>query len=196
MPNDNTHILIADDDPDARTILTDYLTHCGYEVWTASDGQEALALAQSQTVDIALLDVRMPKLSGVDLIPRLKDLWPEIAIILLTAHAIVSQAVEAIRLGAFDYLEKPIALSRLRELVKHAWQIRQPQIKPGQHLTQREREVLQLLTEGRTDAEIADTLHLSKYTASTHVRNILTKLDVENRVQAALVWDRRKHGKD
>ncbi len=108
------HIMIADDDSDLRAILVDFLAHCGYEVWAAHDGQEALVVAQSHTLDIALIDVVMPELSGVELIPRLQTLWPQITIILLTAYGTISQAVEAIRLGAFDYLEKPVLIKQIQ----------------------------------------------------------------------------------
>lgn len=190
MTDDLPNILIADDDADLCAIVSDYLGYHGCHVLVAGDGQQAVTLAEAHAIDIAILDVVMRELSGVDLIPKLKELWPEIAIILLTAYATVSQAVEAIQLGAFDYLEKPIGLPRLHALVTRAWQIRQAQGAPVDQLTQREREVLQLLAEGKSDTEIARTLCLSPYTASTHVRNILAKLDVENRMQAALMWDR------
>lgn len=105
-------ILIADDDADTRSILVDYLTHCGYEAWGASDGEQALAVAQTHVVDVVLLDVVMPGLSGMELIPRLRALLPDVVIILLTAYGTVPQAVEAMREGAFDYLEKPPASLR------------------------------------------------------------------------------------
>ncbi len=184
-------ILIADDDADTRSILVDYLTHCGYEAWEASDGEQALALAQAQVVDIVLLDVVMPGLSGMELIPRLRALLPEVVIILLTAYGTIPQAIEAMRQGAFDYLEKPLQLKQIRAVVERAWRTKQTQATMLSGLTRREREVMQLLAEGKTDAEIAGALRISVYTASTHVRNILTKLNVENRMQAAMLWNRR-----
>ena len=184
-------ILIADDDADTRSILVDYLAHYGYEVWDASDGEQALALAQAQAVDIVLLDVVMPGLSGLELIPRLQALLPEVIIILLTAYGTIPQAVEAMRLGAVDYLEKPVELQQLRAVIERAWQEKQTQAEVMRSLTDREREVLQLLAEGKTDAEIAEALCLSTSTVNTHVHHILTKLNVKNRTEAVAVWLRR-----
>lgn len=183
-------ILIADDDTDTRSILVDYLAHCGYEVWAAGDGEQALALAQTQAVDIVLLDVVMPGLSGVELMPRLRALLPEVVIILLTAYGTIPQAVEAMRLGVFDYLEKPVELQQIRAVIERAWQEEQTQAEVMKSLTDREREVMQLLADGKTDAEIAEALCLSTSTANTHVHNILTKLNVKNRTQAAALWPR------
>jgi DNA-binding NarL/FixJ family response regulator len=189
------YVLVAEDDADLRAIVSDYLRYCGYTVWIAEDGQQALSLAASHAIDVAVLDVVMPEVSGIALIPHLRELWPEITIILLTAYATVSQAVEAMKLGALDYLEKPVTLPRLHEIIERAIQQKQARDKAWEMITHREREVLRLLAEGRSDAEIAEALGLSVYTANTHIRNLLTKLNVENRVQAALMWDRRMRGK-
>jgi FixJ family two-component response regulator len=169
--------LIVDDDPDDIVLLTDDLAGCGYEVWTASNGEHALAQAQAQPVDIALLDVRLPGLTGLELIPRLQALLPEVTIILLTNYGTISQAVEAVRLGAFDYLEKPVDPQQLRLVVTRAWQTKHAHAEVLDSLTHREREVMQLLAEGKTDNGIAEALGISVYTASTHVRNILTKTE-------------------
>lgn len=196
MPDEVLAFLIAEDDPDLLSIVSDYVRHCGHTVWSVSDGQQALALAAIHDIDIALLDVVMPGLSGVDLIPRLHELQPGITIVLMTAYATVSQAVAAMRLGALDYLEKPFDLRQLSAVVERTVQQQRAQGKAWETLSHREREVLGLLAEGKSDTEIAQTLDLSKYTVSTHVRSILTKLNIENRVQAAVRWDRWMRGKD
>jgi DNA-binding NarL/FixJ family response regulator len=188
--------LIAEDDPDLLSIVSDYVRHCGHAVWTASDGQLALSLAALHDFDVAILDVVMPGLSGIDLIPHLRDLHPTITIFLMTAYATVSQAVAAMKLGALDYLEKPFDLKQLSTVVERAVQQQRAQGKALEMLSHREREVLQLLAEGKSDIEIAQALDLSKYTVSTHVHNVLTKLNVENRVQAAVRWDRWMRGKE
>ncbi len=188
MSDYTLRILIADDDADTRFILVDYLTHCGYEAWGASGGEQALAVAQAQVVDIVLLDVVMPGLSGVELIPRLRALLPDVVIILLTAYGTVPQAVEAMREGAFDCLEKPVELKQIRAVVERAGRAKQTQAKTLSSLTEREREVMQLLAEGKTDAEIAEALRLSVSTVNTHVHHILTKLNIKNRVEAVTVW--------
>jgi DNA-binding NarL/FixJ family response regulator len=183
-------ILIADDDDDLRSILVDFLTHCGYEARAAKDGAEALTLAQTQAIDIALLDVAMPELSGIELVPHLQALWPGCVVILLTAYGTVPQAVEAIRQGAFDYLEKPVELRQIQAVVERAWRTKQTQAKTLSGLTPREREVMQLLADGKTDAEIAEALCLSAHTVNSHLRKIFLKLEAHNRTQAAAMWNR------
>lgn len=175
-------------------IVSDYVRYCGHTAWTASDGQQALSLARLHDFDAALLDVVMPELSGIDLIPRLQELHPGITIVLMTGYATVSEAVAAMQSGALDYLEKPFDLAQLSAVVERAVQQKRARGKAWEMLSRREREVLRLLAEGKSDAEIAQDLDLSKYTVHTHVRTILAKLNVENRVQAAVVWDRWVRG--
>ena len=109
-------------------------------------------------------------------------------IILLTAYATIPQAVEAIRLGAFDYLEKPLDLKQIRAVVERAGRKKQTCAKMLGGLTHREREVLQLLVKGKTDAEIAAALCLGASTVNTHVHHVLAKLNVKNRTQAVTLW--------
>ncbi len=118
-------VLVADDEPDARNILSTYLTHYGCVVLAAVDGVQAWSLASTNDIDLALLDVVMPGLSGVELLERLKTLESAPEVILLTAYATVAQAVEAMKLGAFDYLTKPLRLKQVWEVVKKAWAARQ-----------------------------------------------------------------------
>jgi DNA-binding NarL/FixJ family response regulator len=196
MTDELLAFLIPDDDPDLLSIVSDYVRYCGHMVWTACDGQQALLLATQHDIDAALLDVVMPGLSGIDLIPRLQELQPGITILLMTAYGSIEQAVDAMKLGTLDYLEKPVTLPRVRELTERVVQQKRQQKRIWEMLSDREREVLLLLAEGKSDVEIAQALNLSKYTVSTHVRNILTKLSVENRVQAAVRWDRWMRGKE
>jgi FixJ family two-component response regulator len=188
MSEDPIRILIVDDDPDDIALLTGDLADCGYEVWTASTGEDALAQAQVHPVDMALVDVRLPGPTGIELIPRLQALLPEVTIILLTNYGTIPQAVEAMREGAFDFLEKPVALKQLQAVVERAGRTKQTQAKTLSSLTEREREVMQLLVDGKTDAEIAEALRLGASTVNTHVHHILARLNVKNRTQAVTLW--------
>jgi len=197
-------ILIADDDVDARYILSDFLACQGYETITASNGEEALALTVKFPLDLALVDMVMPDPSGVELAARLKDLQPQIEVILTTAYGSLEQTVEAMHQDVFYYLAKPLELKRMLAVVKRAWAEQQaralaegtPEMSEAlRDLSRREREVLALLAEGKTDPEIAEALCISAHTASTHVRNLLGKLGAKNRVQAAVLWDRYAQGR-
>ena len=100
-------ILLADDDPALRRVIQFKLKQKGYDVDVAGDGQQALDRLKTTQYDLLLSDMRMPKLSGIDLLEESKNVQPELEVILITAFATVSQAVEAVKLGAFDYLTKP-----------------------------------------------------------------------------------------
>jgi two-component system NtrC family response regulator len=100
-------ILLVDDDSSVRRVLQFKLQKQGYEVATASDGAEALTALSKQSYDLLLSDIRMPKMDGIELLSKAKSTRPDIKVILITAHATVTQAVEAVKLGAFDYITKP-----------------------------------------------------------------------------------------
>lgn len=118
-------VLVADDDAETQKILSDWLTYQDYEVVVAADGEKALALAAAQSLDLALVDVVMPEPGGMALTRRLKELWPEIEVIIITAFGCPEDAAEAVRGGAFHYLTKPLSLKRLGEVVNEAWALRQ-----------------------------------------------------------------------
>ncbi|MHC4534984.1 MAG: sigma-54-dependent transcriptional regulator [Planctomycetota bacterium] len=100
-------VLLADDDSSVRRVLEFKLKQRGLEVATASDGQEALDKLKQQSFDLLLSDIRMPKVDGIELLEQASQLRPGLKVILITAHATVSQAVQAVKLGAFDYITKP-----------------------------------------------------------------------------------------
>jgi DNA-binding NtrC family response regulator len=100
-------ILLADDDGSVRRVLEFKLKKRGFEVSTASDGREAVGLLERERFDLLLSDIRMPKVDGIELLEHAKSLRPDLKVILITAYATVSQAVEAVKLGAFDYITKP-----------------------------------------------------------------------------------------
>jgi len=116
-PNNQTDrpltIGVVDDDPEQRRLLRQALEEAGYNIVEGADGTEAVALARERLLDALLLDVRMPRMSGLEALRVLKDERPEIIVLLLTAFIDVRDAVAAIKAGAQDYLEKPIDLDEL-----------------------------------------------------------------------------------
>jgi signal transduction histidine kinase len=106
-------ILIVDDDPHIARSLSAMLGRCGYATVTATTGREALEVAEQDTVDGVLLDVRLPDLEGVDLIKPLKDVHPDVAIIMVTAYASVPSAIGALNRGASGYVTKPFAMDEV-----------------------------------------------------------------------------------
>jgi len=111
-------LLIADDDPVALALLAEVLTGEGYAVRSASSGSECLRLAESQSFDLAVVDLRMPDVNGLEVTRRLSALQPGAPVIILTAFATIDTAIEAIRQGASDYLSKPFRMEQLILVVR------------------------------------------------------------------------------
>lgn len=124
-------ILIADDEPGIRTFLGEAIEKIGHEVVTVADGEAALSLLEQGPFELLLTDLRMPRLDGMSLLVRAKKLDPELEVVILTAFGTIDAAVEAIRAGAFDYLQKPVEnLRQLRGLVERALAQRAARLPP------------------------------------------------------------------
>ncbi len=169
-------------------------------VGEASSGEEALQLAESWQADVIVIDVLMPGgIDGIETTRRLKRLLPRTQIIILSGYADDARVIGALRAGAITYVEKDSQPEQLLEAVRGAVQgkaifeptlmqrILQAQtMKSSDVLTERESEVLRLLAEGLTNAEIAVRLSVSEETVKTHVAGILRKLGLAHRTQAAI----------
>ncbi|MBN2005530.1 MAG: response regulator transcription factor [Anaerolineae bacterium] len=173
-----------------RTILTTTLAQWGQQSYAFPNGDAALAFAAEHPLDLVLLDVMMPGPSAMALAESLWRRMPGLLVVLITAYGDTTLAVEAMHHGAFYYLDKPFKRAELREVLDRA-QARVAQFPPGlRALTPRESDVLRLLAEGRSDAEIARALSLSARTVHHHVRHILERLEVRSRTKAAVLWTR------
>ncbi|WP_321476605.1 sigma-54 dependent transcriptional regulator [uncultured Paludibaculum sp.] len=113
-------ILIVDDEESLRRVTQLRLQQAGYEATTAADGDEALAILQRHPQDLVLTDLRMPGLSGLELLQRVKQDYPEIIVIVVTAFGTIESAVEAMKQGAFDYIIKPVNSDALRMILARA----------------------------------------------------------------------------
>jgi DNA-binding NtrC family response regulator len=111
-------ILIADDDPMQRELLSGFLEKQGYRVLNAAHGQEALTLFQKEPIQLALLDHRMPGLTGDQVLERIKSSNPLVRVILITAYGAVETAVKVMKLGADDFIEKPVDLTSLLDKIQ------------------------------------------------------------------------------
>ncbi len=110
-------ILVADDEESMRWVLSKSLTKQGYQVDLASNGREALLLSRKQTYDLAVLDIKMPGLSGLELLSKFKEECPQALVIIMTAESSMKNAVEAMKRGAYDYLTKPFDLDALDAII-------------------------------------------------------------------------------
>lgn len=115
-------ILIADDDKNLRTVLTKELSEGGNEVEGVESGTRAIELLERDEYDVLLLDLNMPGLGGMDVLKKIKTLELSTEVIILTAYSTLSTAVEAMKLGAYDYLTKPFKVEELRAIIGKAYE--------------------------------------------------------------------------
>lgn len=116
----NERILIVEDEENARTGLAEVISAWGYQTDTAQDGVEGLERVAAFNPTIVITDLRMPRMHGLDLLQRIADQPQQIAVIVLTAQGSIDSAVEAMKMGAYDYLTKPVDFTRLRTILEHA----------------------------------------------------------------------------
>jgi DNA-binding NarL/FixJ family response regulator len=174
----------------------------GFEcVATYSDGESAAEGLPIEQPDVVLMDIGLPRMSGIDCVKILKDVAPEIDIIMLTIQADESSIFESLRAGAVGYLVKNIFPSKLLNSIKEVKNGGSPMSsgiarkvvssfnsfrKPAANLTKREQEVLDLLCKGKSYKVIADELFISPDTVRYHLKNIYKKLQVNSKYEAVI----------
>lgn len=113
-------VLIVDDELNMRLVLAAMLKKEGYEVSSAADGSEALAILKSGGIDAVISDLKMPNIDGMELLERISDKYPEVPVVMITAHGTVATAVEALKKGALDYITKPFDIDELKNVISKA----------------------------------------------------------------------------
>ncbi len=113
-------ILIVDDEQGIRTVLKDVLEDEGYDVILAEDGYQGLSKLQAHPIDLVILDVWLPNMGGIDVLKKLKEDYADIEVIIISGHANIDIAVKAVKIGAFDFMEKPLSLERVITVVRNA----------------------------------------------------------------------------
>ncbi len=182
-------ILCIEDDAQTASLLCEALTELGYAVTISRDGEEGLAAILSDKPDLVVCDVRMPKMSGFQVLERVAaagPAWARIPFIFLTALGDRESVLTGRKLGADDYLTKPIDFEMLGAVIEHRLRRSStgPQKQSRYHLTEREREVLTWVGRGKTSSEIATILGLSERTVNFHCDQAIKRLEVTNRAQA------------
>ena len=113
-------VLLVDDEEDFLEVLAERMTSRGIEVSTATSAAEAIRIAENESFDAIIVDLMMPEMDGLEALKLIKEKKPESQVILLTGHATLDKGIEAMKLGAVDFLEKPADLSQLTEKIKKA----------------------------------------------------------------------------
>jgi DNA-binding NarL/FixJ family response regulator len=200
-------VVIADDHPFYRQGLARLLSQCGVEVvGQAANGPAAIELVEQTAPDVAVIDLNMPGMSGVEVTRRLHERMPASHVLVVSVSAQEDDVTEAILAGASGYVlkdgpvEEVVAGIRAAAagesllspriagtLLEHILDREQLQPKlPPIPLSQRERQVLRLIAQGHGEAEIGEALHIDAGAVTKHISSLLMKLQVENRVQAAM----------
>ena len=114
------HILLIEDDASLATNLCDVLEEDGFKVTLCNRGDEGMRRASNDECDVVLTDLRLPGLGGLDLVRQLHDTQPRLPVVLMTAHGTIETAIEATKLGAYDYLQKPFEMRQLLGVLQRA----------------------------------------------------------------------------
>ncbi len=120
LKSDQKNILVVDDDTGVRTVFSSILRKEGYRVTAVKNGYEAIKVIDKESFDLALVDLRMPGLDGIQVLERIRSRRPQTRVIIYSAYGLVEDAVEAMRKGATDYLNKPFSPNELELNVKKA----------------------------------------------------------------------------
>jgi two-component system, LuxR family, response regulator TtrR len=181
-------VFIVDDDEAVRDSLQWLIETEGYQVRTYEDPELFLEQLQWPQPCVLLLDIRMPKLSGLEVQKALVDRGILVPIVFITGHGDVTLAVETMKNGAVDFLEKPFDETKIKELIKQHMKLAHELVQSSRldeqinrlysKLTTRELQVLERIVSGRLNKQIADDLNISIKTVEAHRANIMDKLQV------------------
>jgi len=200
-------LMLADDHRMLREGLRRSMTDQGFDVvGEARDGDEAIRLAEDLQPEVILMDVTMPEVDGVEATRQIKQLFPDIRVVMLTMHADQEVLAQAMRVGASGYLVKDCSTEEIANAIRdvaggktalspqlaasmleEVRRLEQPTSNDEDRIvTKREEEVLQLIANGFSTTEVAEKLFISQKTVKNHLASIYQKLDARDRTQAVL----------
>ena len=190
MTNQELTVFIIDDDQAVRDSLADLMDSVGIKVQTFANANDFLASYSTDCLGCLVLDIRMPGMSGLELQQELNRREALLPVILITGHGDIPMAVQAMRQGALDFLQKPFRDQELLDRVNHALkscnkehdsQQQTHSVKEHIHnLTPREHQVMQMIVEGKANKVIAIDLGLSQRTIEVHRKNVMQKLEARS----------------
>lgn len=192
-------VYVVDDDASVRDSLSLMLSLKGFATATFGNAEDFLATARPEWTGCVLADIRMPGMSGLDLLEAVRERFPRLAVVIVTAHGDVAAARRAFLADAADFVEKPFdsddilqaianASARLRNVQAPAAPPLRGKL-PGEVLTERERQVLDLVMQGLHNRQIAAQLGISPRTVEVHKARVMEKLGVSNVVDLVRLHD-------
>ncbi|MYL53645.1 response regulator [Pontibacillus yanchengensis] len=199
------NVLFADDHEMVRIGVSAYLSSQKDidVIAEADDGQQAVNLALQHRPDIILMDLVMKEMDGIEATKRIIEQWPTAKIIIVTSFLDDEKVYPALEAGATSYMLKTSKANEIADAIRSTYEgqsILEPEVTgkimnkmrqkpvqyPHEYLTEREKEILMLMAEGKVNQEIADELYIALKTVKVHVSNILGKLEVQDRTQAVI----------
>lgn len=177
----NQHIFFVDDEPAIRRSVSRTLERSGCKVSCFANAADCLKQLRMQSCDLLITDVRMPGMDGIELVRRAKRIIPWLPILVITGYGDIPMAVEVVKAGAMEFIEKPLQKQSFLASVQTALKQQElGNLLKGKSLTKKELAILRLILQGRNNKEIAQILHRSIRTVEDHRRHIMRKLDVDN----------------
>jgi len=174
-----SQIFVVDDDSCIRDSLCMYLKKARYDCTCFENVDDCLKCLRQQHCDLLITDVVMPGKTGLDLLDEIKGIAPWVPVLVMTSYSEVPVAIRAVKSGALDFVEKPLDMPSFMQLVQST--IKQNDLNNflrGKPLTKTEKIILNLILQGKSNKEIANTLHRSIRTVEVHRSHIMHKLDV------------------
>lgn len=180
---DKRHIFLVDDEPKVREVVGETLEQLGVRVTCFAGGAECLAHMESRQCDLLITDLKMPGMDGLELMKKAKVLAPWMPVLVITGYGDIPLAVQSVKSGAVDFIEKPLEKETFLRKVKSILQ-RNVSFKKylGKPLTRRESQILKYIIDGKSNREIAQESHRSVRTIEVHRSRIMQKFGVDSLV--------------
>ena len=179
--NSKRHIFLVDDDPKIREAVGEYLSRLGFEVSCFACAADCLSELDISKCDLLITDVRMPGMDGIELLRKVRHSAPWLPVLVMTGYADIPMAVETIKAGAMDFIEKPFNMKNFIQKVESILKlITITNSFAKKPLTPTEMKVLKLILSGLSNTEMAYLLHRSVRTVEVHRNHLMHKLNVDN----------------
>jgi two-component system, LuxR family, response regulator FixJ len=192
MNPQTTHLFFVDDEPALQVVVQRALESEEMHVSVFSCAEDCLAALSRQPCDVVITDVRMAGMDGLSLLREIKRHFPWLHVIIATAYGDIRLAVEALKAGAADFIEKPLDRQELLLAIQNAQKTGHPVFVPREAISHAEAQVLRLFLDGRTSKETAQVLKRSTRTIESHRQRLMRKFGVHNAVQlaqkASVLW--------